>query len=115
MPINDNKVYELPETPKIELGDGLANVLGMEGGEILNDFLQEKELKDENIEEIKEEYEFDKLKMHLMKELFHHSLIFSVVGNICQKVLNVPASSCHLMTKTLDLLIFFALINVKIL
>ena len=116
VPLDDNKIDELPEIPKIELGDRLANVLEMEGGEILeDDFLKAKELEDKNIEEIKEDYEFDKLKMHLMKELFHYSLIFSVVGNICQKVLNVPASSCHLMTKTLDLLIFFALINVKIL
>ena len=32
------------------------------GEEIWNDFLQAKELEDKNIEEIKEEYKFDKIK-----------------------------------------------------
>ena len=36
-PLNDNKIYQLPEMPKIELGDRLANVLGTEGEEILED------------------------------------------------------------------------------
>ena len=61
--LDDNKIYELPETPKIELGECLANVLVTEGEEILeDDFLRAKELEDKNIEEIKEEYEFDKIK-----------------------------------------------------
>ena len=60
-PLNDNKIYELPEIPKIELGDRLANVLGTDGEEILeDDFLRAKELEDKNTGEIKEEYKFDK-------------------------------------------------------
>ena len=49
-----NTIYELPEIPKLELGDCLAIVLGIEGEEILEDkFFQAKELKDKNIEKIK--------------------------------------------------------------
>ena len=44
-PLDNNKIYELPEVPKIEIGDRLANVLGKEGEEILeDDFLRVKEL-----------------------------------------------------------------------
>ena len=32
--LNDNKIYELPEMPKTELGDRLANLLGTEGEKI---------------------------------------------------------------------------------
>ena len=36
-PLDDNKIYELPEIPKTELGDCLANVLETEGEKILED------------------------------------------------------------------------------
>ena len=49
--------------PKIELGDPLGNRLGTEDEKILDDhFLQVKELEDNNIEEIKKEYDLDKRK-----------------------------------------------------
>ena len=35
--LDANKIYELPEIPKLELGDRLANVLGTEGEQILDD------------------------------------------------------------------------------
>ena len=35
--LNDNKIYELPEMPKTELGDRLANLLGTEGEKVLED------------------------------------------------------------------------------
>ena len=61
--LDANKIYELPEIPKLELGDRLANVLGTEGEQILDDnFLQAKELEDKNIKEIAEQYEFNKIK-----------------------------------------------------
>ena len=48
--VGANKIYKLPEIPKLELGDRLANVLGTEGEEILeDDFLQAKELEGKNI------------------------------------------------------------------
>ena len=63
MSLYGNKICELLEITKTELGDRSANVLGTEREEILeDDFLLVKELEDKNIEEIKEEYEFDKIK-----------------------------------------------------
>ena len=58
-----NKIYELPEISRLELGDCLTNIPGTEGEEILEDnFLQAKGLENKNIEEIKEKYEFNKIK-----------------------------------------------------
>ena len=58
-----NKIYELPEILKLEFGDRLVKVLGTEGEEILEDnFLPGKELEDKNILEIKQEYEFNKIR-----------------------------------------------------
>ena len=60
----DDKIYEIPDLPpKIELGDGLANVLGTEAEDILKDeFANSKELEDKTLENIKEEYNFDEIK-----------------------------------------------------
>ena len=33
----DNKIYEMPDLPKLELGDGLANILGAEAEDILKE------------------------------------------------------------------------------
>ena len=44
-PLDNNKIYELLEVPKIELGDRLANVLGKEGEEILEDELKNSRIK----------------------------------------------------------------------
>ena len=44
-PLDNNKIYELLEVPKIELGDRLANVLGKEGEEILEDELKNYRIK----------------------------------------------------------------------
>ena len=42
----DEKIYELADPPKLELGDGLANVLGAEAEDILEDnFVNSKNLK----------------------------------------------------------------------
>ena len=60
----DDKIYEIPDLPpKSELEDGLANVLGQEAEDILMDkFVNSKALKDETLEDIKEEYNFDEIK-----------------------------------------------------
>ena len=53
----------MPEIPKLVFGDRLVKVLGTDGEEILQDnFLPAKELEDKNIVEIKQEYEFNKIK-----------------------------------------------------
>ena len=58
-------------------------MLGAEGEEILeNNFLRDAELEDKNVEETKEEHEFDKIKDAFDMELFCRYLIFSMMGNI---------------------------------
>ena len=66
-PLNNNKIYKVPEVPKLELDDRLVNVQReqreTEGEQILeDDFLRVKELEEKSIDEIKEEYQFDKIK-----------------------------------------------------
>ena len=58
----NNKIYELPDdSPKLKLGFGLANFLGVVAEDILNEkFKNKKELEDEALENIKEEYRFEK-------------------------------------------------------
>ena len=59
----DDKILELPDPPKIELGDALSHVLGTETENILeNKYLISEELEDETLENIKEEYNFDEIK-----------------------------------------------------
>ena len=57
-----NKIYELPDdSPKLKLGFGLANLLEVEADDILDEkFKNKKELEDEALENIKEEYRFEK-------------------------------------------------------
>ena len=112
-----NKIYELLKIPKLKLGDRLANVLGTEGEKILEDnLLQAKELEDKNIEQIKEEYEFDKIKDVFDKRTVSPQLdFFSMVGVVCQRILNTSVIFYCLMMKILDFLILFAWIKFKIL
>ena len=59
----DNKIYELPDLPKLELGYGLLNTLDVEAEDILDDqFVNPKQLEEKTIEQIKEEYNFDEIK-----------------------------------------------------
>ena len=55
----DYTLYELPDhPPKLELGDGLLNSLGVEADDVLHqEFVSNKELQDATLEQIKEEYE----------------------------------------------------------
>ena len=56
----DDTIYELPDMPTLELGDGLLDALGVEANDVLNSqFVTKKEEEDVALEEIKEEYNFD--------------------------------------------------------
>ena len=58
----DDTIYELPDYPKPELGDGLLNTLGVEADDILDqEFVNKKQQEDEVLEQIKEEYNFDEI------------------------------------------------------
>ena len=60
----ENIIYELPDDPpKLELGDGLANLLGIESEDILDEkSVNKKELENEELKNIKEEYGFEEIK-----------------------------------------------------
>ena len=56
----DTAIYEIPDPPKIEIGDPLLNVLSTDAEEILkDDYVSDK---DKRIEQIKDEYNFDGVK-----------------------------------------------------
>ena len=59
----DTAIYELPEPPKIEIGNPLLNFLSRDAEGILaDDYVNPEELQDRTIEQIKEEYKFDEIK-----------------------------------------------------
>ena len=60
----DDKIFDIPNlSPKLELGDGLAKVLGKEVEDILKEeFVNLKELEDKTLENIEDEYNFDEIK-----------------------------------------------------
>ena len=60
----DDKIYELPDDPpKLELGDGLINVLGAQPDDILDGkFVNKKKQEDEARKNFKEEYGFEEIK-----------------------------------------------------
>ena len=74
----DDKIYELPyDPPTLELGDGLANILGSEAEDILHEgFVDEKELEDEVLENIKEEFGFEQIKVAFNEASAPHQLEF---------------------------------------
>ena len=57
--IDEKKKKELPDPSKLEPGDGLANVLGPEAEDILEDnFINSKKLEDDALKNVNEEYGF---------------------------------------------------------
>ena len=59
----DEKIHEIPDLPKLELGNGLVNLLGAEAKDILEGKLvNSKKLEDDVLENIKEGYGFEEIK-----------------------------------------------------
>ena len=59
----DTAIYEIPDPPKIEIGDPLWNVLSKDAEDILkDDYVSDKVLEDKTTEQIKDEYNFDGIK-----------------------------------------------------
>ena len=110
----DDKIYEVTDDPpKLELGDALANIFGPEAEDTLDEkFVNKKELEDEALENIKEEYSSEEIKMPLMKLLFLINLIFSMVA--AMKTLFKHITFCHLVITKGKLLLFLYLMLVKI-
>ena len=78
----DDKIYQLPNDPqKRELGDGLANILEPEAEDILDEgFVNKKELEDEALENIKEEYDFEEIRDAFGEASVPHKLEFFYGG-----------------------------------
>ena len=66
----DDTIFELPDHPRLELGDGLLNSLVVEVDDILEQkYVNKKQEEDAVLEQIKEDYNFDEIIMPLMKVL----------------------------------------------
>ena len=78
----DDKIYKIPDLPKLELGDGLVNILGTEAGDVLKEnFVNPKKLEDEAFENIKEEYGFEEIKDAFDEASFPEQLEFFYGGD----------------------------------
>ena len=61
----DNILENVPPPPKLEVADKILSVLDDAENVLPNDYLSEKTLNTKNIEEIKNEYNFDDIKNQL--------------------------------------------------
>ena len=70
----DDSIYELPDQPDLELGDGLINTLGVEANGLLDsDFITKQEENDVILEQIKQDYNFVEIKDTLGQGTIHES------------------------------------------
>ena len=73
----DDTIYELPDPPKLELGDGLLNLLGVQADDILEqNFVNQNQQEDAVLEQIKEEDSFDEIKNAFDEAAVPHQLDF---------------------------------------
>ena len=58
----DDAIYELPDPPKLELGNGLLNLLDVEANDILEQkFFNKKKQEDAVHKQIKKDYNFNEI------------------------------------------------------
>ena len=58
----DDAIYELPDPPKLELGNGLLNLLDVEANDILEQkFFNKKQQEDAVLKQIKKDYNFNEI------------------------------------------------------
>ena len=58
----DDAIYELPDPPKLELDDGLLNLLDVEANDILEQkFFNKKQQEDAVLKQIKKDYNFNEI------------------------------------------------------
>ena len=77
----DTAIYEIPEPAKLKIGDPLLNFLSAYAEKMLtDDYVNDKELQDKTLEQIKEEYKFDETEDVFDKGIIPSQLeFFSVV------------------------------------
>ena len=70
----DDTIFELPDPPKLELGDGLLITLGVEADDILEQkFVNQKQQEVLSLNKSRKNITLMKLKMPLMKVAFRNS------------------------------------------
>ena len=58
----DGAIYELPDPPKLELGNGLLNLLDVEANDILEQkFFNKRKQEDAVLKQIKKDYNFNEI------------------------------------------------------
>ena len=58
----DDAIYELPDPPKLELGNGLLNLLDVEANDILEQkFFNKRKQEDAVLKQIKKDYNFNEI------------------------------------------------------
>lgn len=73
----DDTIYEMPEQPDLELGDGLIDRLGVKANGLLDsNFVTPQEENDVVLEQIKEDYNFDEIKNSFDQGIVHESVEF---------------------------------------
>ena len=83
----DDAIYELPDPTKLELGDSLLNLLGVEADDILEQkYVNKKQEEDAVLEQIKEDYNFDEIKDAFDEGVVPHQLDFSMVEKIVTSI-----------------------------
>ena len=71
----DTTIYEMPDLPKTELGGSLLNTLGTRAGDILaNEFVNNKDIEQKTIEQIKDKYNFDEISNNFDNAAAPHQL-----------------------------------------
>ena len=77
----DDTIYELPEQPDLELANGLIEPIGVEANDLVDtNIITKEEENDPILEQIKQDYNLMKLKMHWMRQLFMKVLNFFYSG-----------------------------------
>ena len=72
----DDTIYEMPEQPDLELGDGLIDRLGVEANGLLDSNFVTPQEENDVLEHFKEDYNFDEIKKFLDQGIVHESVEF---------------------------------------
>ena len=109
----DNTIYELPDPPKPELGDGLLNSLRFEADDILEQKFGNKKQQEDAVHElIKKDYNFDEIKNAFDQGAVPHQIDFFIKGRIV--ILTKQLNFYHLPMKTENLQYFYYVIRDRI-
>ena len=109
----DNTIYELPDPPKPELGDGLLNSLGVKADDILEQkFGNKKQQEDAVHEQIKKDSNFDEIRNAFDEGAVPHQIDFFIKGRIV--ILTKQLNFYHPPMKTENLQYFYYVIRDRI-